>query len=86
VKIGRGKIDDLFAPLISDVGIANIPFARHDPIKNLGSRRYLENIEGNVCSDSLERTSYAITRDTPADWKYVSRCRVNFFTYAVSRD
>src|SRR5262249_31677288 len=67
VKIRGGIINDLLAALISDVGIADVPFARYDPIKNLGSRRHLMDVEGNVCTDALEGFSYAITCNTPAD-------------------
>jgi len=68
VKIGFLEIDDLFTPGVLHIGIFNIPFFGHTPIEDLGSRRNLLYLQGNIPVDQAQRLPDAVASNTPANW------------------
>src|SRR5882724_9195910 len=60
------EIDNSLTMRISDVGVADIPLLRHDPIEDLRSGRHFMNAQWNMAFDGLERLAQAVPSDATA--------------------
>jgi hypothetical protein len=67
VKIRILEIDDLFAVRVSNVGVADIPFAGHGPVENLGTCWNLMNLKRDALADAAQNLSEPIAGDAAAD-------------------
>src|SRR5882672_9288086 len=79
VQIRLCKVDDFFAALVFYVRVANIPFARNDPVKNRGPGRNFMNPQGDVLVKLMQRMPYAIAGDAAANRVYFGSKSVDLF-------
>ena len=70
VQIRTPKIHDTLARWALYVGVANVPFTRHDPIEHLCPSRYLVQLEVDVATQQAQGLPHAITGDATRDGKY----------------
>ena len=61
------KIDNPFAPRISDIRIAYIPLARHDPVKYSGSGWNLMQGQGYLFLEYSQSFPQTVSCDAPAN-------------------
>ena len=67
MKVGSGKVDDLFASRIFDVRVPNVPFARDSPIKDRSPCRHLMQFELYLRADLAQCLPHAVSGDAAAN-------------------
>ena len=67
VQVGLPKVDDPVAVQILDPRIADVPLARHGPIKYLRAGRHLVNGQWQALLDVAERVPHAVSGDAATD-------------------
>src|SRR5262245_31216970 len=60
------EIDNSFTMRISDVGVADIPLLRHNPIEDLRSGWHFMNAQWNMAVDGFERLAQAVPSNATA--------------------
>ena len=83
VQVRPSKVDNLFAPLILDVGVANVPLARDGPIEDRGPRRHLVHLKLDMRADLAQCLPHAIAGDAAANRIYLGGKGEDFFAYAL---
>src|ERR1700729_1880485 len=57
------------AVIACDIGSPDVPFARHGPIQDRGSRRNLINLQRNKAPKNPDLLPHTVTRNAAANWK-----------------
>ena len=83
VQVRSGKVDNLFALLVFDIGVANIPFARDRPIEDRGSVGTSCTSRLICAADLAQCLPHAIAGDAAADRIYLGGKGEDFLAYAL---
>jgi hypothetical protein len=67
MEIGVREIDDLLPAAVPDVGVADIPLARHGPVECPSTCGHFMDFDADMPAEEPERLAHAVAGDASAD-------------------